>query len=388
MSYGWYLWHWPLLVLGPAALNRAAGPWLSLQLSAVALLLAWATLHLVENPVRFRASLRRRPTLSAAFGAGLSASVVCVCLVAASFPPSISSSVRSPELGAALAAARDPGGRLAGLIAASGTALPANLSPALPDVKEQRSAVYRDGCHVGYAATRSPACVYGVPSARKVVILFGDSHAAQWFPALDRLSREHGWRLVSLTKASCKTADVTIRAEGRAYEACDTWREWALRRIAELRPALVVAASSEAAEPVDRMADPAREWTAGYERVYRRLVHDAGRVAVLLDSPWPKGDAVECAARHPLRLGNCEADRREAIRSPVLREAAAAAARRTGAAVVDPAPWLCPRAGRCPAVVADTFVYRDESHVAEGYARALTPVLGQEIRDRGLAPGP
>jgi peptidoglycan/LPS O-acetylase OafA/YrhL len=385
LSYGWYLWHWPLLMLGPLALHRAATPVLSLQLSAAALLLAWATLHLVENPVRFRASLHRRPTAAVALGLGLSASVVCVCLVAASFPPAIGSSVHSPKLSETLATAQDPHARLADLIATSGTALPANLSPSLPDVKEQRSAVYRDGCHLGYGATRSPACVYGDRSSKKVVVLFGDSHAAQWFPALDRWSREHGWKLVSLTKASCKTADVTLRSKGRAYEACDTWRRGALQRITELRPMLVVASSSEEATPVNRMEEPPREWTAGYERVYRRLTRDAGRVVVLLDNPWPRGDAVECAARHPLRLENCEADQRDVIRSPTLREAGERAALRTGAAVIDPKPWLCPQAGRCPVVVGDTFVYRDGSHVAESYAQALTPVLRQEIRELGIA---
>ncbi|MFC7983682.1 acyltransferase family protein [Streptomyces sp. NPDC057336] len=387
LSYGWYLWHWPLLLLVPAALNRPATVLLSLQVSAAALLLAWATLRLVENPVRFRASLKRRPTAAVGLGLGLTAGVVCVCLVAASFPPTISSGVRAPALSETLATAPDPEDRLAGLLSTSGTRLPANLSPWLPDIKKQRSAVYRDGCHVGYGAMDSPACVYGDPSSRDVVVLFGDSHAAQWFPALDRVSRENGWKLVSLTKASCKTADVTIRARGRAYEACDTWRERALRRITELRPMLVVAASSEAAEPVRRMEDPPRDWTAGYERVYRRLARDAGSVAVLLDSPWPKGDPVECAARHPLRLGNCEADRRDSIRSPTLREAGERAARRAGAAVVDPRPWLCSRAGRCPAVVADTFVYRDESHVAESYARALAPVLREELRELGFGGG-
>jgi hypothetical protein len=55
--------------------------------------------------------------------------------------------------------------------------------------------------------------------------------------------------------------------------------------------------------------------------------------------------------------------------------------------VIDPEPWLCPRSGRCPVAVDDTFVYRDESHLAESYAGALAPVLGQELRKLGLAGG-
>ncbi|MGI5443946.1 acyltransferase family protein [Streptomyces shenzhenensis] len=64
LSYGWYLWHWPLLVIAPAALGRAdgtAGVPLALGLSAAALGLAWLTLRLVENPVRFHRAFRSRP---------------------------------------------------------------------------------------------------------------------------------------------------------------------------------------------------------------------------------------------------------------------------------------------------------------------------------------
>ncbi|MGC5038122.1 acyltransferase family protein [Streptomyces sp. DT190] len=387
VSYGWYLWHWPLLMIGPGALGREATPLLGLQLSAVALLLAWLSLHLVENPLRGLAPLRRRPLAAVSLGLGLSASVVCTALVAASFPPSISSGVDAPALRRTLATAADPQARLSGLLASPAAGLPGNLSPALPDIARRKSAVYQDGCHADYATVRSPDCLYGDRSGERVVVLYGDSHAAQWFPALDAISRRQGWRLVSLTKASCKTADLTIVNRGKPYTACDTWRENALRRIAELRPALVVTSSSEAGTATRRTDDPLRAWTVGYERVFRRLADDADRVVVLLDNPWPTGDAVECAARHPLSLTSCEHGSRDAIRDPVRREATRLAARGAGVTVLDPAPWLCARAGRCPVVVQDTFVYRDESHVAESYAAALAPVLEQRLT-RPTRPSP
>ncbi|MES4908858.1 MULTISPECIES: hypothetical protein [unclassified Streptomyces] len=87
---------------------------------------------------------------------------------------------RSVMVREALAGAQDPQARLAELIAESVTGVPRNLSPALPDIKKQRSAAYRDSCHVNYAATTSPACVYGDRTSDKVVVLYGDSHAAQW----------------------------------------------------------------------------------------------------------------------------------------------------------------------------------------------------------------
>ena len=128
----------------------------------------------MENPVRFGAALRRRPTTAVALGLGLSAIVVSVALVSTSFPPPISSTARAPGLTEALTTAPNPESRLTALLSASTTALPRNLTPRLADIKAKRSAVYRDNCHVDYTGTRSPACVYGDPTAPKVVVLYGD----------------------------------------------------------------------------------------------------------------------------------------------------------------------------------------------------------------------
>ncbi|MGK5531687.1 acyltransferase family protein [Streptomyces sp. URMC 129] len=381
LSYGWYLWHWPLLLIGPQVLDRPPTVRLALALSAVALVLAWATLCLVENPVRFHAAFRGRPGRGLGAGLGLSAVAVVTALVAAAFPPPIGSGAPAPVLRDALTAAPDPQARLTELLAGAETSLPGNLSPALADIKDNKSAVYQDGCHMGYTSTETPLCVYGDRSSDEVVVLFGDSHAAQWFPALDRLARERGWRLISLTKASCKVAAVTIIKDGAPYESCDAWRANALEEIRRSGPSLVIAASSDAGDPVDATGDLLQEWTAGYRETFRHLVDTGARVAVLLDTPWPDEDAVECAALHPLALGRCESRLPDAIRDATRREAATDAAAATGVSVIDPLPWLCTAAGTCPVVVGDTFVYRDDNHVSEAYAEALAPVLGERLSE-------
>ena len=43
--------------------------------------------------------------------------------------------------------------------------------------------MYADGCHLNPPETEVPECVYGNPSSKTTVVLFGDSHAMQWFPA-------------------------------------------------------------------------------------------------------------------------------------------------------------------------------------------------------------
>lgn len=246
-------------------------------------------------------------------------------------------------------------------------------------MKSSRSAIYRDGCHFNYAATSTRSCVYGDRTSSRTVVLFGDSHAAQWFPALQRIATSRGWKLISLTKASCKIADVTTLRGRKPYTACDTWRSHAMAKIKTLHPDLIVVSSSDAGDLARPTADPLRQWTTGFENTFRNLSTAGVRVAALLDTPWPKGDPIDCAARNSLHLRACAnslpAAIRDATRGTALRSAASA----TATTVIDPTPWLCAPTGICPVVVADTAVYRDNSHLSEAYADALAPVLAPSL---------
>ena len=52
ISYSLYLWHWPIAVLARYYFDTEIGTQLAVVLMIVSVLLAWASLHLVENPVR------------------------------------------------------------------------------------------------------------------------------------------------------------------------------------------------------------------------------------------------------------------------------------------------------------------------------------------------
>ncbi|WP_127358199.1 acyltransferase family protein [Actinacidiphila soli] len=382
LSYGWYLWHWPLLIIGPMALKMPNSLPLALLLSAAALPLAWVTLRLVENPVRFHKAFRNRldrPGRALWLGLALSAGAASIALVAAAFPPSVNTGGSAAGLKATLTAAPDPQARLTELLKTSPTRLPRNLTPSLDKIKAIKSAVYQDGCHLNYVSTQTPPCVYGDTSSKKTVVLFGDSHAAQWFPAMNRLALERGWKLVSLTKASCKTAAVTIIRNGNPYTSCDTWRNKAIAKINGLHPALVIVSSSEAGTPAQPMKNSLQGWTDGFRNTFQRLGTSGTRVAALLDTPWPKVDAVDCAAAHPLKLKSCANQASKAIQDASRRTATRNAATLAHASVIDPVPWLCSPAGNCPVVVGNTVAYRDNSHMAESYAEAIAPVLGQRL---------
>ena len=68
---------------------------------------------------------------------------------------------------------------------------------------------------VGIPGTNSNKCLYGNPNGEKTLILFGDSHAMQYFPTVDELAEIHDWRLIVLTKAECPPEELEVRSHGR-----------------------------------------------------------------------------------------------------------------------------------------------------------------------------
>src|SRR5215218_2006163 len=253
LSYAWYLWHWPLLVLAPAVAGHPLGLGPNLGLAAAAGVLAVATVKLVEDPVRLSRRLAGRPGRSLALGASLTATAAVAAIATASLSPAPQGrGVAAPP--AAIRPApptrtrstrprQDPAeARLAELSApvleavakaARARTVPANLDPPLASAHANQSPPVADGCLVRWQGVSSGPCRYGVAGARRTVVLFGDSHALQWFPALDHAARTHHWQLESLTKTTCPPVQLSFWSPvlRRPYRECDQWRATMLARI-------------------------------------------------------------------------------------------------------------------------------------------------------------
>ncbi|MFS0898328.1 acyltransferase family protein, partial [Mycolicibacterium litorale] len=81
VSYSWYLWHWPVLILAPALFGAELGLASRLAMVVISLGLAILTLHLVENPARFAEALRGSAARSLALGGVATAAAVCAAIM-------------------------------------------------------------------------------------------------------------------------------------------------------------------------------------------------------------------------------------------------------------------------------------------------------------------
>ncbi len=241
--------------------------------------------------------------------------------------------------------------------------------------------IYRDGCHLSPAAVDIGSCVYGDPRSPTTVVLWGDSHAAQWFPALLRLAEEQRWRLVSITKSACPSVDVATWSMlfNRPYKECTAWREAAIGRIAKEHPAVVVVSNAfHYSITVDGAMAWSTEhpdiWSAGLERTLRRLDDLSGRVVLIGDTPRQVEDPPVCLSEHLDDASMCASTFNDAVAAPRLAEDRRIAAR-TGATFVEPTPWLC-FTEPCAVTNGRLLVYRDTHHMTATFARALASRLG------------
>ncbi|MFV2108817.1 acyltransferase family protein [Micromonospora sp. LOL_015] len=388
LSYSWYLWHWPFLVIGAALLGGHGTIGQNLGLVGGALVAAAGTYLLVEAPLRRRRHALR-PWRTVGLAAVASAVVVAVAVPALAMKPTLVGPGRPVDTAATLAASADVERDLARLVAASAETgpVPANLTPPLPEVTTDIPAVFHDGCvvlRITDTGTDHP-CGYGDPAAAQTVVLFGDSHAGSWFPAVRRLADERGWRLVVMVKGFCSAASVRFHLDSvnRPYDECVQWREQALRRIGELRPALVITSSTNYTfgDPIGVFTDRDRVWTDGWARTVDTIRSTGSEVVLIGDVPWLPATVVDCLALHLADARTCHGAVSDVVLEPRRRQMIASAARDRGALVVDPTPWFC-TSTVCPALVGNVVTLRDGNHISATYSRLLWRALDERI---GLA---
>ncbi len=409
ISYSLYLWHWPLLVLPTAVAGETLPLPVRVGLMLAAIPIAASSQRWLEEPIRRGRLVGTVPRRNLALAGALSVAVASTSLglgfvttqrlaaatgdapgtaetadvplpnlgglaVTEAPRPGSSSPAATPQGSAAPRTAPQPGATPT-FPPPPGGPVPADLIPSLAAARDDIPTIYDNGCHLSQPATTIADCAFGVVASSTTVVLFGDSHAAQWFPALERLARERSFRLVSLTKSGCTPAWIAVWNANlkRAYTECDDWRDHVLERVGAERPDLVIVASSHpypsAGNGGPAVPDGGQALAAGLASTLDRLAPLAAAVVLIADTPKFDFDPPECLSAHLDDTLACSRPRAEMLDARWLATEATIASEH-GAAFVDPTAWACPT-DPCPTVVGRYLVYRDQHHLATPYATAL-----------------
>jgi peptidoglycan/LPS O-acetylase OafA/YrhL len=402
VSYSWYLWHWPVLLLMPPLLGVPAGLPGRLAATVVSAGLAVITLHLVENPGRFAAALRRSAKASLVVAGAASAVTACACLLLltvipvpvghgraapkaniVALPPT-----RAPDISPQEAAVRQAFAQARDAVAASADlrAVPSNLDPSLANAPADKAAVFVNGCTRSWREVGQAECAGGDTASPTTVALVGDSHAAMWNPAFQQVAEQRHWRLETLGKVTCPLQELHIVSPylGREYTECEQWRGQIMARLQAERPRLVVLSMSRryGADFGFTSYDPA--WIDTLGRTVSQLRNLGSTVLVLGPVADPRSSAPACLSGHLADATACAPPRLVAVDANGIA-AEQTAATGAGGNYADLSDLFC-TPERCPLIVGNTLVFRDDNHVTTEYAQLLAPLMGA-LADRAVANG-
>ena len=401
VSYSWYLWHWPVLLLMPHVIAHRAGLADRVAASVISAGLAVVTLRLVENPARFAGRLRRSAARSLALGGAVTSVAVCVgvvLLLAVPVPVGRGTAVAAPQISVAAppnrtanpydAAVTQGFAQAQAAVAASADlkAVPSNLTPPLADAAADKAAVFTNGCVRSWRDLGQAECATTDTASMSTAVLVGDSHAAMWNPALEQVAAQRHWRLETLGKVTCPLQDLPIISPylGREYTECEQWRSEITARLQTEHPRLIVLGSGRRYGADFGFTSYDSAWVESLGRLVAQLRRTGATVLVLGAIPDPHSTVPTCLSAHLADASACAPARSVAVNDAgIAAEKAATTA--SGAYYADLTQLFCTD-HRCPVIVGNELVYRDDNHLTIAYAKTLAPVIGA-LADQALAAG-
>jgi len=410
-SYAIYLWHWPALILSEAKWGPLDAPERTVVMT-VAVLLAVLAHALVENPVRHSRYLGARARRSYALGValvgiGLAASAITISAdteitgsgsaVAPTLVP-VSSATPSTAVPATTEpdtpGSSDPGlppepttttpeptleellARIEPLVADAvrTDAVPSNLVPPLSRNSAELPTPYTDDCLGDSDETEAGDCAYGKIDSTTSIAIVGDSHSAQWQPALASIAERRGWKLRFYAKRRCGAVAYRSAYNPKALnDECDTWRNNVIEELTQ-DPAQVVILTALRYPILDGLTTRrSAQWRSGFETVLDRLAATGSRLVLLGDPPLPPDWPGACLADHLKSATRCTIDRSDGEPDGLV-QAEQAAAESTGATYVRTGDWFC-SGDRCAVIIGNINVYRDPNHISIPAAMFFIPLL-------------
>jgi len=359
LSYALYLWHWPVLVCYLVARGRTeVGLLGGTAIVGTALLLAIATHHLVEKPVReprnrwgaYRfAMLAMAPVL---VGAGI--------WQVTSDQLARARTVTAGDLDHPGALARTPGFVYQG-------APDPPLAPSFVSVAEDWAWI--DDCEGSPRGAELQVCRTSTPEPAKRVVIVGDSHPTQFIAALRPIAEQRNWQLIVLSRGGCPfSVESEIDPDN---QACRDWNAAAADEILELRPDAVLTTASR-----DVRLGLTEQTPPGFVAQWQKLDTESIPVLAVRDNPRYDASPSACVEALGPNSPDCSAPRADLYAPEPPYQSLIDVP--PNVSFLDFSDYYCDTE-TCPAVIGNVLLYMDDNHLTATYLSTMVPIVAEAI---------
>jgi len=406
VSYSVYLWHWPLILLTPAALAIVAGSpergaLDNAVIVAATLVLSGLSKVHVEDRFRYGKQASGAPARRTLRGTYVSGAVgMAVIVVLASSLIALvhhQQAVHREQLERALTT-KDPclgAGAMNPSLDCPPPKGPLVPSPALaakdfpPAYEKQANG---EDCLARASDYPIVTCRFGERDADFEVALIGNSHAAHWVPTLDTIGKDRHWQVTTYLAASCSgTYNLTAMATMSIARRCVGWGTDVVARLRTDPPDLIVFAThmGRSAWGLNGIERSLPTFEAGFHRMFVDLARAERPIVVIRDTPQAIGHGVnsvpDCIAENHGDPEPCNGRRSEwEIGDPAATAARGLRTRKLDITVADLNDLFCDKT-TCFAAIGGVIAYFDGHHISATYARTLAPYLDKVLTSALLA---
>jgi hypothetical protein len=278
------------------------------------------------------------------------------------------------------------------------SSVPGNMTPSLAQLSAPNGSFLSSG--VSYIRSEcdaydSPAvaaapvpCVYGDINATKAIVLYGDSHASAWIPALDIVASKLHERLVVFAFAGCATSLVAVTKSGTFADAsrtdsCNDWHRAIGQAVRAAKPSTLIVTAGIGYATYSK-ADTAT-WIGGMSAAFKEMTRGlAGVTKIYLGTtPLFERNVPNCVALHSGNVKGCSLTYGSNDYYGRLLTRDVAIAKAAHVSLVAPTVLFCSK-GHCPPIVGTSLVYVDVDHISTAYAIQLAPAIGAMLNQAGV----
>lgn len=357
ISYGFYLWHWPILIFYFILTGKESASFVDgLLIMLLSALLAYLTTEFIEKPIRQRKSLNVK----------WKTATVAILLMA---PVLLLSGFWSYSIAEQQDKLKDvvnnedyPGAAITAF-ASQDDDMNESIAPSPMQARNDQPVLYEDGCHQGIGKTEVIECIYGeTEDPEYTVALVGGSHSAHWLPALQGFAEEEKIEIRSYTKSGCR-----FSAEEFEAEDCTEWNRNLMEDILNIKPDLVFTTAD--ATELDEVPE-------GYVENWETLNEHDIPVFAVRDNPRFEFDVPSCVEEHGPNSLDCAVERKEIV--PKNGPWTKLENPPENVHYVDLSDRFCDEE-YCMPVVGNVLVYTDSHHITATYSSTLAPFVRDEL---------